>query len=148
MPKPRGATGTVRGMSNRDAERHMLAAVGHIAHRPFTRAGLRDWFMGEHGLTRGKAEGLVFAMTRVPGLVVRVEKGIFVLCSNAAELVRHRDWRFNVPRLTLGDARVLVAALEEYDATGGDLTPLLQDVVRLGRNAITHLERSKRGKQR
>lgn len=142
MPKARGQTGTVRGLSSAAAGRHMLAAIEYVRKEHggvFSRALVRDFLMEERKLTRNKAEGVAFALTWPSSVAQKVSTGTFRLLDNAEELARHRGWRFSM-RLGLPEAQQLFAALGEQRKLE-KLTPALEEIYQRGLKAMRHLKK-------
>lgn len=143
MPKARGGTGTVRGVTPVRVQRYIQRVIEHVRKKhegEFTRAIVRAYLSDESNLTHNQAEGIAFALTWPPGLSTKIDTGLFRLAPNAEELAAHRNWRFNVGRIGLEDTRRLIAALRVERKKNGALTETLEGVYRRGEKALRNVK--------
>jgi hypothetical protein len=135
----RGATGTVRGMDEQRVEKYLLGLTRHIREAGgglFRRVDARDYLM-LRGVSLSEAEGLVFALMRIEGLV-RPEQDGFHKLTGDDSLVKHRLWKFRVGNLSLHQTKALVLLAD--NARKKHLTPELTETIDRARKALTALE--------
>lgn len=114
MTKPRGPTGTVRGLSTPVATEILAALVERLegeleeedSDRTFHRSQARYILQRDWELSDSHLEGMLGALDRLPG-VVALGEGRYRLPTNPVVWAKNRTWRFTIGRLNLADARVL-----------------------------------------
>ena len=109
--RPRGPSGSVRGMTEHDATELLVKAVAGLP-RPFQRADAAIRLRGLGVDSDDAVDGLLQAIRRMPGTRV-VGRGLYLLPPNAEEWIRARMWRFAAPRIDAATAVLLLALLEE-----------------------------------
>lgn len=154
MPVSRGRTGDVRGMPAARVQQ-VFAEVVQDWIKPgtqFNRTGLRSAIQavaeampGQEELTVKDLGALEVAFMRTV-YPVRHEgaRGTFTMPLRAVELVRHRDYRLALGRMTPADLLQFVDALRTVE----HLTPNLERKVELARRALKHLGLPPQGEAR
>lgn len=139
MRKPRGPTGSVRGLPPSlidDVLAQLVEALVEKANdgRTFVRHQAAQLVRDIWELDEGRVEGIVYALTSMPG-VESVGGGVYRLPEHAPETwARNRNWRYSLGRIRLDDAAQLYLMFLETDQEY--LTPNMRRHFRRLRNAL------------
>lgn len=125
MPKPRGPTGSIRGIQQALAQDLLVRLVAElqmgaqdgIFERAMAARIVRSW-----GFDESIVDGFLLALERMPG-VKNAGPGWLQLPPSPVQHALHRSWRFALGRADLADARALLEALQR---SSGLLTPNLE----------------------
>jgi hypothetical protein len=137
--KVRGRTGSVHGMSAKKVREYVEKTVRHLRREraDFSRVEVQVYLVSQ-GLSWKKAEGIVNAIVKHPGIAQRTgARGLYELLPGAEQVARHRDWKFNVGKLGLATTKELITIMER--ATAGDMSPELRSIYERGRKALRHI---------
>ena len=119
MPRPRGPTGSVRGLPAQMATDLLVELVEMLAKqakdgRTFVRHEAAQLLRKHWELEGRYLDGMILALERIPG-IEQLGGGVYRLPPSPIIWATNRTWRFSIGRLSLADAQSLYRILMEED---------------------------------